>query len=128
MAWKRDRSLWRPVLTCVPGLELFGVCLRLLHVPVAKGVLELVSGSIVVSGLYRVSGSQDRCMAVMSRTPGRVLPVLLTMDPTTAAEQLLPHLALIFGHSPRLSSSSRFGSFHSRAVADVAKSLGRSKS
>ncbi|CAE7657370.1 hypothetical protein AK812_SmicGene23378 [Symbiodinium microadriaticum] len=42
-----------------------------------------------------------KCVKVMNATPGRVLPVSLTMDPISAAEQLRPHLEKIFGQSPK---------------------------
>ncbi|OLP77725.1 hypothetical protein AK812_SmicGene42185 [Symbiodinium microadriaticum] len=53
------------------------------------GVLSFV-GLAVESGRDRL----DRCVEVMSA-------VLLTLDPTVAAEQMMPHLTLIFGHSPK---------------------------
>ncbi|CAE7801937.1 unnamed protein product, partial [Symbiodinium sp. CCMP2456] len=43
----------------------------------------------------------DRCEIAMSQTPARVLPVHMTMDPTAAADQLLPYLKLIFGNAPK---------------------------
>eukprot|EP00439_Symbiodinium_sp_Y106_P064551 s596_g10.t1 len=47
------------------------------------------------------SSRLDVCRVTMSNTPGRVLPVHLTLDPTRVVEQLLPYLKLIFGEAPK---------------------------